>query len=108
RACLELEAGQELVVTGVARVHHLQRDGAVESGVEAAVNSRRTAAGDFCLDEVAAIQQGAVQRVTAARSSHARIVSAGPGWKRCSAHLLGRSARFTLTGWAVFPPATTF
>src|SRR6267378_1380600 len=64
RAGLELEAGQELVVVGVARVHHLKRDRAVEPGIQAAVNRRRTAAGDFCLDEVAPFQQGAVQRVT--------------------------------------------
>jgi hypothetical protein len=74
RAGLELEAGQELVVAGVARVHHLERDGAVEPGIQAAVHRRRTAAGDFGLDEVAPVEQGAVQRITAARSGHGAIV----------------------------------
>lgn len=62
-AGLALEAGEELLVARVARIHHLHGDGTVEPGVETAVHRRGAAAGDLRLDQVAAVQQRVVQQV---------------------------------------------
>ena len=74
RSGLALESGEELLIAGVAHVHHLQRDRAVEADVQAAVHGRHAAGGDHGVDAVAAIQYGADERVGWVAAVHACIL----------------------------------
>ncbi len=69
-AGLHLESGQELLVTGVAGVHHLQRYRPVQPRVESAVHRRRAAGRDLGRNAVAPVQHCALGQVV----SHAPIV----------------------------------
>ena len=73
---LELETGQELLIAGVAGIHHLQRDRAVQPGVEAAIDRRHAAGGDLGRNAIAPVEQCALE-VVARRCSHALIVGGG-------------------------------
>jgi hypothetical protein len=55
-AGLELKAGQELLIAGVAGVHHLEGDRAVQPGVEAAVDRRGATGGNLGRDAVTPVQ----------------------------------------------------
>ena len=62
-ARLALEPGQELVVAGVARIHHLQCHRPVQPDVEPAVHRGHAAGGDHGVDAVSPVQHGADERV---------------------------------------------
>ena len=77
-AGLELEAGDELGVGRVLRVHHLDRDGPVEPQVETHVHGGHAAARDHRIDAVAALDAGTDQPV--ARGVHLlRVLSMSAG-----------------------------
>ena len=63
RAGLPPEPGQELVVTGVARIHDLQRDRPFQPGVEPPVDRGHAAGRDLAVDAVAAVERPARQGV---------------------------------------------
>ncbi len=73
-AGLQLEAGQELLVAGVAGIHHLQGDWPIQTRVEAAVHRRGAAGGDLGRNSVAPVQQSALEEVVARCCSHGPIV----------------------------------
>ena len=66
------EPGGELVVVAEARVHHLDRDRAVEADVGGLVDAGHAAAGDPRADPVAAVEQPPVKGSPAPASSPAR------------------------------------
>ena len=54
---LALKTRQELLIACVARFHHLDRDRAVQPGVEPAIHRRHAAGGDDCLDAVPTVKE---------------------------------------------------
>jgi hypothetical protein len=57
------EPGDELVVVGEYRVHHLDGDDALQPGVESRVDRGHAPAGDARLHPVTAVEQPSYQRV---------------------------------------------
>ena len=60
--CLPLEAAQERRVGDVLRAHHLDRDRALQSQVDAAVHGGHPAAGDQPAEPVPAVEHGAARQ----------------------------------------------
>ena len=56
RTRLTMESREELLVAGVAGIHHLQGDRPVESNVEPSVDRRHSTGGDPGLDAIAAVE----------------------------------------------------
>ena len=84
---LALESGEELLIAGVARIHHFQRDWAVEPSIEAAVHRGHAAGGNRGLDAVPAVEQHADEGVRRHRSilGRSRCPPGGPvrrRWRR--------------------------
>ncbi len=75
---LALEAGQELLIMGVARIHHLQRHRPVQSDVETAVHRGHASRGDHAVHAVAAIENRAEKRVRSLAGLHACILDSHP------------------------------
>ena len=73
-AGLALEAGQELLIAGVPRIHDLECHQAVEPGVQAAVHRGHAAAGDGCVHAVAPVQHRTDQWVRLSGWLHLAIV----------------------------------
>ena len=56
RAGLTMESGEELVVTGIAGIHHLQCNRPAESNVEPAIDRRHSAVGNPGLNAITAVE----------------------------------------------------
>ena len=56
RTGLTVESREELLVAGVAGIHHLQGDRPVESNVKSSVDRRHSTGGDPGLDAIAAVE----------------------------------------------------
>ena len=63
RAGFPPEPGQELVVAGIAGIHHLQRDRPFQPHVETAVDRRHSAGRDPGIDAIAPVEHGADEGV---------------------------------------------
>jgi hypothetical protein len=74
RAGLALEAGQELAVSCVARIHHLQRHRPVQANVESSVDRRRAPGRYHRVDAVSTVQHGADERVRMGAGIHLSIL----------------------------------
>ncbi len=62
------------MVLGVARVHHLERHGPVQSDVEPAVHRGHAAGGDHGVDAVPTVQHRTDERVRSLAGLHVRIL----------------------------------
>ena len=78
-AGLQLEPGQELLIAGVAGVHHLDRHRPVQPGVQAAVDGGHPADGDGRLQQVAPVEQDPLQGAVDLADAHRSHRMAWPG-----------------------------